>query len=228
MLLVLLTLIFGQQINFSAQCDSGRCVVDNIPFGIGRDAVKWQMKYEAPESAPITGDGGEIVQFNGYKFGGMWQSTKTAFIFNGEGLLRNIVTQLVPSTREYEYPEVFNLYMATRDQIQSSGEYDSVEFVYSFKDPYNGTTEKEATEGVFSGLEESALEQDRNGVISKYRFSKVWAVFQNKRRHSLKVLIAIVKEDRDSRPSVHLEYIDTRYGKGGGYVYGIDTTITRR
>lgn len=228
MLLAILYMIFGQQINFMSQCDSGKCVIDNIPFGIGREAVKWQMKYEAPSAMPRTEHGGEVVQYDDYKFNGDARSFATAFIFNGDGLLRGIVSSLVPSSDDYEYPEVFNLYMEMRDRIQSSGLYDSIEFVYSFKEPYYGTDEREAISGNFSGSEASALEQDRNGVISKYRFGKVWAVFQNKDRHSLKILLAVVQESGNRKPSVHVEYIDTRYGKGGGYVYGIDTTITRR
>lgn len=228
MILMILALLFGQQIDFKSECDSGKCVINGVPFGILPEAVAWQMNAIAPSDAPKVLDGGATLLYRGYKFHGRSESRFTQFAFNAKGSLMSVSTAMTPSDEPYEFPEVMNLYFALRDEIQNSGLYDSIEFMYSFKEPFLGTSEKDVLEGNFSNLEVAALKQDRNGNLSRYRFAKIWAIFQNKTRHSLKAVLTVAMEEGDERPRIILNYADTRYTGKAGYVYGIDTTYTRR
>ena len=231
MLYILLALIFGQEIDFTAQCEKGMCVVDNIPFGIGRDAVDWQVGNKAPGAVKTVANAGGTVHYVGYRFEGMVETKDVIFNFNGKGQMNDISVVLSPGEGEYEYPEVVNLYFTLRDQIAISGLYDSVEYVYDFKTPFSGTSEKDAMEGSYSGIEADALRQDRNGRMSQHRFGKIWSIFQNIKRPSVKAILMVSylegSNEADSNLYVTLEYKDTEFAKGG-YVRGVDSTSTMR
>ncbi len=214
MILLMLTLIFGQMVDFSEECKSTPCVIDHIPFGIGRETVDWQMHNIAPLAKRSIYDGGIVYHYEGYKFQGIQQTRFVEFIFSSSGFLREIGMFLTPSENgDNEFPEVLNLYFTLRDRLLESGLYDSVEFVYSFKHPYQGTTEQEAMNGEFSYLEENALLQDRNGNLSKYRFGKVWSIMKNRKYPYLQVILSVAVQEGASTPSVNLQYINTRFIK---------------
>ncbi len=100
-------------------------------------------------------------------------------------------------------------------------------FVYAFKNPYSGTSEKEAIAGEFTGQEEDALAQDRNGNLSKYRFGKVWSILKNRKHPTLEVILSVATQEGATMPSVNMQYIDTRYTKKG-YVDGIENPRNKR
>jgi hypothetical protein len=227
MIYMILALMFGQQINFTDECDSGVCVIDNIPFGVGMQTVDWQMSQMAPSAVHEVREGGVVDVYHGYKFMGMQETRDFQFVYTSKGQMQEIGMILTPSIKNSRYPEVMNLYFTLRDAIQHSGLYDSIEFMYAFKNPFNGSTEKDAIEGTFAEDEEDALLQDRNGKMSKYRFGKIWGIFQNKKRHSVKAVISVSIPEGMRSPAVVLQYYDTRF-TNGGYVRGIDTTITMR
>jgi hypothetical protein len=213
---LLFALIPGQAVNFQVECDSVPCVIDNIPFGVGRETVDWQMRQIAPLASRTIFDGGIVYHYDGYKFQGIQQSRFVDFIFSTNGALREIGVFLSPTANDdNRFPEVLNLYFTMRDRIVESRLYDSVEFVYSFKRPYSGTPEKDAIAGDFTGQEEDALIQDRNGNLSKYRFGKVWSIFKNRKHPSLMVTLSVAIQEGATTPSVNLQYTDTRYTKRG-------------
>lgn len=221
MILLMMSLLFGQMIDFSDVCDSTPCVIDHIPFGIGRETVDWQMHNIAPLATRSIYDGGMVYHYDGYKFQGIQQTRFVEFIFSSSGFLREIGMFITPTENgDNEYPEVLNLYFTIRDRLKESGLYDSVEFVYSFKHPYEGTTEREAMKGEFSYLEENALLQDRNGNLSKYRFGKVWSIMKNRKYPHLQVILSVAIQEGAATPSVNLQYINTRFN-GRGHVEGI-------
>ena len=229
MLYILLALIFGQELDFASQCEKGLCVVDNVPFGIGRDAVDWQISNKAPGAVKTATNAGGTLHYAGYRFEGMVETKDVLFNFNGKGQLNDISVVLAPGEGEYEYPEVVNLYFTIRDQMVSSGIYDSVEFMYDFKAPFSGTSEKDAMEGSYSGIEANALRQDRNGRMSPHRFGKIWSIFQNTKRPSVKAILMVSylegSDESDNNLYVTIEYKDTEFAKGG-YVRGTDNTNT--
>lgn len=222
MIYLILSLIFGQMVDFSEVCDSTPCVIDHIPFGVGVETVDWQMHYMAPLATRKVYDGGTVYHYEGYKFQGIQQTRFVEFIFSSKGNLREIGMFLTPSEEMADqYPEVLNLYFTLRDRIVESGLYDSVEYVYSFRNPYEATTEKEAMNGNFTLQEEYALRQDRNGNLSKYRFGKVWSILRNRKHPTLEVILSVAIQDGATSPSVNMQYIDTRYTRKG-YVDGIE------
>lgn len=228
MILLMMTLLFGQMIDFSEECDSTPCVIDHIPFGIGPETVDWQMHNIAPLSTRTVYDGGIVYHYDNYKFQGIQQTRFVEFIFSSSGFLREIGMYLTPSENgDNEFPEVLNLYFTLRDRIIESGLYDSVEFVYSFRHPYEGTTEREAMNGEFSYLEENALLQDRNGNLSKYRFGKVWSIFKNRKHPKLQVILSVAIQEGAATPSVNIQYIDNRFTKRG-HVEGIQNPLRRK
>jgi hypothetical protein len=228
MILLMMTLLFGQMIDFSEVCDSTPCVIDHIPFGIGPETVDWQMHNIAPLSTRTVYDGGIVYHYDNYKFQGIQQTRFVEFIFSSSGFLREIGMYLTPSENgDNEFPEVLNLYFTLRDRIIESGLYDSVEFVYSFRHPYEGTTEREAMNGEFSYLEENALLQDRNGNLSKYRFGKVWSIFKNRKHPKLQVILSVAIQEGAATPSVNIQYIDNRFTKRG-HVEGIQNPLRRK
>lgn len=228
MIYLILSLIFGQMVDYSVECDSAPCVIDHIPFGVGRETVDWQMHNIAPLATRTIYDGGTVYHYDGYKFQGIQQTRFVEFIFSSTGYLREIGMFLTPSEgMADEFPEVLNLYFTLRDRIVESGLYDSVEYVYSFKTPYEGNTEAEAMKGEFTLLEEDALRQDRNGNLSRHRFGKVWSILRNRKHPTLAVILSVAIQDGASCPSVNIQYIDTRFTKKG-YVDGIENPKGRR
>lgn len=213
MLLYILMMIFGQSINYADRCEESGCALDNIPFGLPAETVDWQMKQKAPLAKKFVINGGRSIHYMGYKFQNMVETYDFNVFFNENGRFGAFSAMLKPSVRHYEYPEILNLYFTVRDQIANSGEYDSVDFQYTFKAPYSGTTEKEAMEGSFSNLEDAALKQDKNDRMSKYRFGKVWAKFRNKQYPNIRavVLLSYIEdhESNDSQLYVTVSYGDT-------------------
>lgn len=228
MILLMLTMLFGQMIDMSEECQATPCVIDHLPFGVGRETVEWQMHYIAPNAVVKSEDGGMIARYSDYKFQGFIQTRLVDFVFSSDGHLREIGVLLSPDPKgESRYPAVLNLYFTMRDKLVESGLYDSVEYVYSFKNPYMGTTEAEAMNGEFSEQEEDALAQDQNGYLSKYRFGKVWSIFRNKQHPTLTARLSVAIQSGMSVPTVHLQYIETKYTKNG-YVDGIEYRRARR
>jgi len=225
MICILFALIFGQQIDLSADCKTGICVIDNIPFGVGRETADWQMHQIAPAAVREVREGGAVIAYHGYKFQGIQETRDFQFVYSAKGQLQEIGMILAPTENDNHYPTVINLYFTIRDAIQASELYDSVEFCYKFKSPYNGTTEKEAMDGDLSGSEEDALKQDQNGKLSKYRFGKVWSIFQNRKNHAIKAILSVSIPESGDQPVVLLQYKDARLSNGG-YVRGIDSTYT--
>ena len=222
----MLMMIFGQSSEGGPKCDSEVCAIPGTFFGASAPEVMRTMHRLAPDAKSKVLDGGTSIEYFDYKIGGAADARIVLFVFVPDKGLEEVSTWLTPAESGNHYPEVLNLYFELRDAIQSTGLYDSIEFMYSFKNPYHGTTEKEAMAGNFSGDEEAALIQDRNGILGKYRFAKVWAVFQNKRSHSKKLTIS-VGYDGQGDFGVSMEYYDNSLSSWG-YVCGNETTYTRK
>ena len=227
MIYLILTLLFGQQLDLVDDCETAVCVIDNLPFGVGRQTADWQMHYIAPEAVREVREGGAVVAYHGYKFQGIQETRDFQLVFSAKGQLQEMGMILTPTESDNRYPVVMNLYFTLRDAIVASDLYDSVEYMYAFKAPYSGTSEAEAIEGSYSGTEETALEQDRNGKLNKYRFGKVWSIFQNKKNHAVKAILSVSVPEQGTQPVVLLQYKDARLSKGG-YVRGVDSTYTMR
>jgi len=213
MLLYILMMVFGQVIDFSDRCAASTCVIKDLPFGVGVETIDWQMKQKAPYANRVVLNGGSSIHYIGYKFQGMVETYDFNCFFNESGQFGAMSAIFKPSNGDYEYPEILNLYFTLRDQIISSEQYDSVEFQYAFKEPFRGTTEREAIEGIYSYLEDAALKQDKNDRMSKYRFGKVWAKFKHKNNPNVRavVLLSYIEDhgNTDSQLYVTVSYGDT-------------------
>lgn len=214
--ILVLNMFFGQMLDFSEQCTQTVCVIKNIPFGVGRSTVQYQMRYIAPSIAMRESKGSDSYQYKDFKFQGIVQARYTHFVFNPMNQLEEVSINFTPRDNfNSEYPEVINLYFALRERVIESGQYDSVEFVYSFKNPFEGTTEKEAIQGEFTYQEEMALRRDGNGYLNKFRFAKIWSIFKSKKDPDVRLIISVALQEQTQGLDVSVSYTDFKYAQGG-------------
>lgn len=197
----------------SDNCDLFGCVAGGIPFGTPKEIVMLKMKQLSESSNIVTEVASNSVHYDKFMYWRHEETTDFSFRFNSNDELDMVNAYLQP--QEYSsYPQLFNLYMQVRDEIVESCRYDSVEFIYKFRDPYGNGTEAEALAGTFTFSEMAALRQDANQKTSKYRYAKVWSIFKSKEHPeiSLKVMIAYVQYSNvqdDGAYCVYVEYEDT-------------------
>lgn len=189
-ILILIWTLFSQSIDMSAQCASNGCIVNGIPFGTGRDLVKWQMRSLAPSTPPHEDGSLDAIGYGNFPF---WRWTcvnDIQFGFNSSGELDGIDVFFTPNGKMSQYPELYSLYTEIRDELIASGNYDSVEYRYKFKAPFPESNEVDAEKGEYTYAEMEAMRKDGNLSTSNRKFAQVWSKFKSK-VHPIDVIIQI-------------------------------------
>lgn len=179
MILYILIHIFFSRCDFSQLCQENGCIYNDIPFGASSQLVKHQVRGLNFHLTPVIDLKSNSISYEGLTFWKYNEVSSVTFRFNYVDQLDGVFIYMEP-TEDNNYPELLSLYLDVQKEVINSGKYDSIDFRYSFNNPFLEGSLEDALNGNYTYQELDAIRQDGSQRISDIRFGQVWSRFKSK------------------------------------------------